>query len=71
MQMPALGCKSRHDGIMTAAVFALFGGLLIVTAITIIPDIQYIPGIILASGIALLLFVPVIIIATFIKNRSG
>ena len=55
---------------MTATVFALFGGLLIVTAITIIPDIQYIPGIILASGIVLLSFVPVIIIATFIKNRK-
>ena len=69
MNLPALGCKSRRDGIMTAAVFALFGGLLIAAAITIIPDMPYIPGIILSFGILLLLFVPVIIITTFIKNR--
>jgi len=69
MKMPAMGCKSRRDGIMTAAVFTLFGGLLIVTAITIIPDVKYLPGIILTSGILLWLFVPLIVIATWVKNR--
>lgn len=69
MKIPALGCKSRQDGIMTAAIFTLFGGLLVVTALTIIPDIPYLPGIILASGLTLWLFVPLIVIATWIKNR--
>ncbi len=55
---------------MTAAVFALFGGLLIVTAITLIPDIKYLPGIVLASGVLLWLFVPLIVIATWVKNRK-
>jgi len=68
MKIPALGCNSRRDGIMTAAVFTLFGGLLIVTSTSLIPDIPYLPSIILASGILLWLFVPLIVIATWVKN---
>lgn len=42
-----------------------------VTAVFIIPEIGYLPHIILLSGSLLLLLVPVIIIATIMKNRKS
>ena len=68
--MRSLGCKSLREGVTTAIVFAVAGTLLILTALFIIPAIAYLPHIILLSGSLLLLFVPLIIIATIIKNRK-
>lgn len=69
--MISLGCKSIRDGITTAIIFSVAGFLLILTAVTIIPEIGYLPQVIMFSGILLLLFVPLIIVATIIKNRNN
>ncbi len=69
--MLSFGCKSLREGVTTAIVFAVTGVLLILTALFIIPAISYLPHIIVLSGSLLLLFVPVIIVATIIKNRKA
>ena len=70
MNIPSFGCNSLREGVTTAIVFSIAGVLLILTAIFIIPAISYLPHLIMLSGSVLLLFVPVIIIATIIKNRK-
>ena len=70
MNIPSFGCNSLREGITTAIVFSVAGVLLILTALFIIPAISYLPHIIMLSGALLLLFVPVIIVATIIKNRK-
>ena len=70
MKMLSFGCKSLREGVTTAIVFSIAGVLLILTAIFIVPEIAYLPHLILLSGSVLLLFVPVIIVATILKNRK-
>jgi hypothetical protein len=69
MKMLSFGCNSLREGVTTAIVFSVTGVLLILTALFIIPAISYLPHIIMLSGALLLLLVPVIIVATFLKNR--
>ncbi|MEA3303372.1 MAG: hypothetical protein U9Q75_08885 [Pseudomonadota bacterium] len=71
MKMLSFGCNSLREGITTAIVFSVTGVLLILTALFIIPAISYLPHIVMISGALLLLFVPVIITATIIKNRKA
>jgi len=70
MKILSFGCNSLREGVTTAIVFSIAGVLLILTALFIIPAISYLPHIIVLSGSVLLLFVPVIIVATIIKNRE-
>ena len=70
MKILSFGCNSLREGVTTAIVFSIAGVLLILTALFIIPAISYLPHIIMLSGSVLLLFVPVIIVATIIKNRE-
>ena len=70
MKMLSFGCNSLREGVTTAIVFSVTGVLLILTALFIIPEIAYLPHLIMLSGSVLLLFVPVIIVATIIKNRE-
>lgn len=65
------GCNSIREGITTAIVFSVAGVLLVLTALYIIPSIWYLPHIIMLSGSLLLLLVPLIIIASIIKNRDN
>ena len=71
MKMLSFGCNSLREGLTTAIVFSIAGVLLILTALFIVPAISYLPHIIMLSGSVLLLFVPVIIIATILKNRNS
>jgi len=71
MKMLSFGCNSLREGVTTAIVFSVTGVLLILAALFIIPAISYLPHIIMLSGSVLLLFVPVIIVATIIKNRKS
>ncbi len=71
MKMLSFGCNSLREGVTTAIVFSIAGVLLILTARFIIPAISYLPHIIMLSGSVLLLFVPVIIVATILKNRKA
>jgi hypothetical protein len=71
MKMLSFGCNSLREGVTTAIVFSVAGVLLILTALFIIPAISYLPHIIILSGSVLLLFVPMIIVATILKNRDS
>ena len=70
MKILSFGCNSLREGVTTAIIFSIAGLLLILTASFIIPEIAYLPHIIMLSGSVLLLFVPVIIVATILKNRK-
>lgn len=66
--MLSLGCKTIEDGIVTALIFLVTGLSLISVGYWIVPDIWYFSHIIIFSGLLLLLLVPVILIATYLKN---
>jgi len=68
MKMHSLGCKTIEDGIVTALIFFLSGISIILAGIWIVPDVWYLANIIIASGLLILLMVPIILIATYIKN---
>ncbi|MCW8932430.1 MAG: hypothetical protein OQL19_19615 [Gammaproteobacteria bacterium] len=68
--MLALGCKTIKDGVMTAFIFLITGLSLILVGYWIVPDIWYFSHIIILSGTLLLFLVPVILIATYIKNSK-
>lgn len=70
MKILSFGCNSLREGVTTAIIFSIAGLLLILTASFIIPEIAYLPHIIMLSGSVLLLFVPMIIVATILKNRK-
>ena len=70
MKILSFVCNSLREGVTTAIIFSIAGLLLILTASFIIPEIAYLPHIIMLSGSVLLLFVPMIIVATILKNRK-
>ena len=69
MKMLSLGCKTFKDGITTALVFFISGLCFIFTGIWVIPEIAYLPQIIIFVGSLILLMVPVILVASYVKNR--
>ncbi len=69
MKILSLGCKTIQDGLTTASIFFSMGLGLILAGIWIIPQILYLPQIIIISGTLLLIMVPLILIATYLKNR--
>ena len=71
MKMLSFGCNSLREGATTAIVFSVTGVMLILAALYVVPPIAYLPHIIMLSGSVLLLFVPVIIVATILKNRKA
>ena len=70
MKTLSFGCNSLREGVTTAFVFSVVGVLLILAALFIVPAISYLPHVIMLSGGVLLLFVPLIIVATILKNRK-
>jgi len=68
MKMHSLGCKTIEDGIVTALIFLLSGISIILAGVWIVPDIWYLARIIITSGLLILLMVPIILIASYIKN---
>jgi len=71
MKMLSFGCNSLREGVTTAIIFSVTGVLLILTAKFVIPEIGYLPHIIMLSGSLLLLFVPVILVAAIVKSRNS
>jgi len=69
MKVVHLGCKTIKDGITTASVFLITGLCLILVGNWILPELWYLPQIIIFTGMLILLMVPVILIATYLKNR--
>ena len=69
MKLLSLGCKTIQDGITTALIFFITGLGTLLTGIWLIPEIWYLPQIIVFTGILILLMVPVILVASYLKNR--
>ncbi len=67
--MISIGCKTIRDGITTAIIFFITGICLLLTGIWIVPEIWYLPHIIILVGILVLIMVPIILVATYFKNR--
>jgi len=68
MKMHSLGCKTIEDGMVTALIFLLSGISIILAGYWIVPDVWYLAHIIIVSGLLILLMVPLVLIATYIKN---
>lgn len=69
MKMLSLGCKTIKDGITTALIFFIAGLCIVSAGIWVMPELWYLPQIIIFSGSLLLFMVPVILVATYLKNR--
>ena len=69
MKMLSLGCKTIQDGITTALIFFITGLGILLTGIWLIPEFWYLPQIIIFTGILILLMVPLILVASYLKNR--
>ncbi len=53
---------------MATAVFLVAGVSLVLIAMKLIPEVWYLPQIILALGFFLLLFAPIILVSTFLLS---
>ncbi len=69
MKMLSLGCKTMKDGLTTAFIFFIMGLCLVLTGIWLIPEIWYLPQIIIFTGALILFMVPLILLASYLKNR--
>jgi len=58
-----------QDGYTTAVVFFITGVCLVLAGFWVIPEIWYLPHIIILTGALVLLMVPVILTASYLKNR--
>jgi len=67
--MLSLGCKTIKDGITTALIFFITCLCIILVGIWVVPEIWVLSEIIMFMGAIVLLMVPVILIASYLKNR--
>ncbi|MCP3663933.1 MAG: hypothetical protein GY696_15825 [Gammaproteobacteria bacterium] len=68
MKLLSLGCETMREGVMATAVFLVAGVSLVLIAMKLIPEVWYLPQIILALGFFLLLFAPIILVSTFLLS---
>lgn len=69
MKMLSLGCKTIKDGLITALIFFITGLCLVLVGVWVMPEIWYLSQIIIFTGALILLMVPVILVASYLKNR--
>ncbi len=69
MKKFSIGCKTFRDGVTTSFVFFITGLCLVMSGIWVMPEIWYLPHIIIFVGILILLMAPVILVASYFKNR--
>ena len=67
--MKMLGCKTFRDGLTTSFIFFITGLCIVLAGIWVLPEIWYLPQIIIFMGAFVLFMVPVIIVASYLKNR--
>lgn len=68
MHLLKIGCKTMREGVVVAAIFFFAGILMILAGSKIVPDIYYMQHIAMLAGLILLLFAPLILIATFLLS---
>ncbi|MCU7938058.1 MAG: hypothetical protein KZQ64_16590 [gamma proteobacterium symbiont of Bathyaustriella thionipta] len=69
MKMLSLGCKTIKDGLTTALIFFITGLSLVLAGFWVMPEIGYLPQIIIFMGALVLLMVPVILVSSYLKNH--
>ena len=68
MNLLKIGCKTMREGVLVSAIFFIAGILMILAGNNIVPDIYYMQHIAMLAGLILLLFAPLILIATFLLS---
>jgi hypothetical protein len=65
-----IGCKTMHDAVVVGSVFMAAGVIMMVVGKTLVPAIAFLDILIQGLGVLLLLFVPFILIATFLRTAA-
>lgn len=63
-----LGCKSMRDGVIVASVFLAAALSLMLAARFLVPQIAVLQMLVQAFGILVLLFVPVILVTSWLRH---
>jgi hypothetical protein len=68
MNILKIGCTTMREGVIVSTIFFFGGILMIMVGIKVLPDFFYMPQIVMFAGLILLLFAPLILIATFLLS---
>ncbi|MCG7917678.1 MAG: hypothetical protein N0E37_07970 [Candidatus Thiodiazotropha taylori] len=68
MGLLKIGCKTMREGVVVSSIFFIAGILMILAGSNIVPNILYMQQIVMFAGLLLLLFAPLILIATFLLS---
>lgn len=66
-----IGCKTMRDGVIVSLVFAAMALGLWMTGRYLLVDMAFINALFLVVSATLLLFVPFILLGTFLRNRPA
>ncbi|MEA3277620.1 MAG: hypothetical protein U9Q81_20515 [Pseudomonadota bacterium] len=70
MKLAALGCKTLRDGIIVSFIFFLAAIAMILAGRFVVPNIAYMPQVIVILGLILLVMAPFILIATYLHTAA-
>jgi hypothetical protein len=68
MNLLKIGCKTMREGVVVTTIFFFAGILMILAAVNIVPDVFHMQHVVMFAGLILLLFAPLILIATFLLS---
>jgi hypothetical protein len=68
MNLLKIGCKTMREGVVVSAIFFVAGILMILAGTKIVPAIFYMHHVVMLAGLLVLLFAPLILIATFLLS---
>lgn len=68
MNLLKIGCTTMREGVLVTTIFFFSGILMILAGTKIVPDIFYMQHVVMFAGLLLLLFAPLILIATFLLS---
>ncbi|WPL19515.1 hypothetical protein Thiowin_04646 [Thiorhodovibrio winogradskyi] len=65
-----IGCKTMHDAVVVGSIFMAAGVIMMVVGKTLVPQVAFLDILVQVLGGLLLLFVPFILIATFLRTSA-
>ncbi|MES9860871.1 MAG: hypothetical protein ABW157_17885 [Candidatus Thiodiazotropha sp. LLP2] len=68
MGLLKIGCKTMREGVLVSSIFFIAGILMILAGSNVVPDLFYMQQVVMFAGLLLLLFAPLILIATFLLS---
>jgi hypothetical protein len=66
-----IGCRTMRDAVMVSGVFLLTGLALLAAGKLLVPELLHMDLVVRGLGVVLLLFVPFILITTYLRTASG